>query len=124
MEQKFYVCHRCGNLITKLREGKSPVVCCGKIMEKIISGTTDAVMEKHLPVCAVENGKIHVSIGETTHPMENAHYIEWIALRTGTGIYCKYLSPQKIPQASFSIGEGEQIKAVYAYCNIHGLWEA
>ena len=113
MEQKFYVCHRCGNLITKLREGKSPVVCCGEIMEKIISGTTDAVMEKHLPVCAVENGKIHVSIGETTHPMENAHYI-----------YCKYLSPQKIPQASFSIGEGEQIKAVYAYCNIHGLWEA
>jgi len=30
----------------------------------------------------------------------------------------------EIPKAEFFIGEDDEITAVYAYCNLHGLWKA
>ena len=29
MEQKFYICKHCGNIIAKVKDAGVPVVCCG-----------------------------------------------------------------------------------------------
>ena len=36
----------------------------------------------------------------------------------------KELSPQSAPAVDFALAEGEKPVAVYAYCNLHGLWKA
>ena len=56
MEQKFYICKHCGNIIAKVKDAGVPVVCCGEPMSEIVPGTTDAAVEKHVPVWTVENG--------------------------------------------------------------------
>ena len=58
------------------------------------------------------------------HPMIPEHYIEWIALETTGGNQRKTLSPSDEPKACFALCEGEEVKAVYAYCNLHSLWKA
>ena len=50
MEQKFYICKHCGNIIAKVKDVGVPVVCCGEPMSEIVPGTTDAAVEKHVPV--------------------------------------------------------------------------
>ena len=54
MEQKFYICKHCGNIIAKVKDAGVPVVCCGEPMSEIVPGTTDAAVEKHVPVWTVE----------------------------------------------------------------------
>ena len=82
MEQKFYICKHCGNIIAKVKDTGVPVICCGEPMSEIIPGTTDAAMEKHVPVWTVENGIVHVKVGSVEHPMLPEHYIEWVSLHT------------------------------------------
>ena len=50
MDLKFYICRHCGNIITKVKDAKVSVMCCGEKMEELIPGTTDAATEKHVPV--------------------------------------------------------------------------
>ena len=69
MEQKFYICKHCGNIIAKVKDVGVPVVCCGEPMSEIVPGTTDAAVEKHVPVWTVENGIVHVKVGSVEHPM-------------------------------------------------------
>ena len=47
MEQKFYICKHCGNIIAKVKDTGVPVICCGEPMSEIVPGTTDAAVEKH-----------------------------------------------------------------------------
>ena len=47
MEQKFYICKHCGNIIAKVKDTGVPVICCGEPMSEIVPGTTDASVEKH-----------------------------------------------------------------------------
>ena len=50
MSQKFYICSHCGNIIAFVKDKGVPVICCGEKMKEIIPGTTDAAVEKHVPV--------------------------------------------------------------------------
>ena len=124
MELKFYQCETCGQIIAKVKETAAPVVCCGKPMKQIIPGTVEASKEKHIPVYRTEGNIVIVEVGSTLHPMLEEHYIEWIALQTKFGNQRKALKPGDAPKACFSIGEGDEVEAVYAYCNLHGLWKA
>ena len=36
MEQKFYICKHCGNIIAKVKDVGVPVVCCGEPMSEIV----------------------------------------------------------------------------------------
>ncbi len=123
MELKFYQCESCGQIIAKVKETQAPVVCCGKPMKQIIPGTVDASKEKHIPVYKVEGNTVTVEVGSTLHPMLEEHYIEWIALQTKFGNQRKALKPGEAPRACFSICDGDEVEAVYAYCNLHGLWK-
>ena len=124
MAMKFFKCEHCGNIIAMVEDKGVPVVCCGQKMTEIIPGTTDAAVEKHVPVYTVEGNLVTVTVGAVNHPMLDAHYIEWIALETTAGNQRKCLRPGQTPVATFALCEGEQVVAVYAYCNLHGLWKA
>ena len=124
MKQKFYVCEHCGNIITKVQDSKVPVMCCGQPMKEMIPGTTDAAVEKHVPVYEVEGNVVKVQVGSVEHPMVAEHYIQWIVLQTNQGVQIRYLEPENPPAASFALAEGEKVEAVLEYCNLHGLWQA
>ena len=124
MEMKFYKCAHCGQIIAIVKGTGVPVICCGEPMQEIIPGTTDAAVEKHVPVCEVNGNKVFVKVGSVEHPMLPEHYIEWIALKTKSGNQRKALKPGDKPEACFAICDGDEVEAVYAYCNLHSLWKA
>jgi len=124
MEQKFYVCAHCGKIVALVKESGVPVMCCGQKMTEIIPGTTEASTEKHIPVFTVENNRVLVTVGEVEHPMTEEHYIEWVSLQTKQGNQRKALKPGDEPKTCFALCEGDEVEAVYAYCNLHSLWKA
>ena len=46
-----------------------------------------------------------------------------VSLQTKSGNQRKVLKPGDAPEVSFAISEGDEVEAVYAYCNLHGLWK-
>ena len=124
MEMKFYRCKHCGQIIAIVKKTGAKVVCCGEEMEEIIPGSVDASYEKHVPVYEVKGNKVEVRIGSAEHPMIDAHYIEWVAIQTKLGNQRKALHPNEKPLVCFSLCDGDEVEAVYAYCNLHGLWRA
>ena len=124
MDQTFYICKECGTVTTMFKNSGVPVICCGQKMEELIPGSVEGSAEKHVPVYTVEDGVVCVNIGAQNHPMTAEHFIEWIALFTEEGAQYKYLTPADGPQARFAVGKEDKVEAVYAYCNLHGLWKA
>lgn len=122
-EQKFYVCKHCGNMVASIKDSGVKIICCGEPMTLLEPGTVEASVEKHVPAVTYENGVVNVEVGSVLHPMEAEHYIEWVFLKTENGGHRKILKPGDEPKASFCLGEDKPI-AVYAYCNLHGLWMA
>lgn len=123
MAVKYFICEHCGNIITMVKDKGVPVMCCGQKMTELVAGTTDAAVEKHVPVVKVSGGDVSVSVGEVAHPMLEEHFIEWISLETNQGVQRKKLMPGADPVVNFSLSDGETVEAVYAYCNLHGLWK-
>ena len=124
MEVRYYICKHCGNIVEKVKDKGVPVICCGEPMQELKAGVTDAAVEKHVPVYTIEGSHVHVVVGETKHPMLEEHFIEWISLQTKQGNQRKCLKPGDKPAATFLISDDDEVEAVYAYCNLHGLWKA
>lgn len=121
-KQRFYRCPHCGNIIAKLNDSGVSVVCCGEKMIELECNTVDGVGEKHVPVYKVDKGKVSVDVGSLKHPMMPEHYIQWIWIKTKNGSQVRHLKPSDAPSACFSLCDGDELEEVYAYCNIHGLW--
>ena len=122
-ETNFFVCEKCGNLVGLINASGVPMVCCGQKMTKLEPGVTEASREKHLPVVTVDGNTVNVSVGSTLHPMTNEHNIAWVYLETDKGGQRKALAPGQDPTVVFALCDEKPI-AVYAYCNLHGLWKA
>lgn len=119
---RFFVCETCKNLVEIVEDHKVPLFCCGKQMAELLPNTANASEEKHLPVVTVEGDRVEVKVGSAEHPMEDVHSIRWIYLETENGGIRKDLKPGVAPAVSFNL-DGEKAVAVYAYCNLHGLWK-
>ena len=91
------------------------------IFDTIIQ-TGDWKGEKHVPVIEKTETGVTVKVGSIPHPMEEAHYIEFIEIIADNKIYKKFLKPGDEPIANFEI-KSDNIKAI-VYCNIHGLWQS
>ena len=91
-------------------------------MMELIPNTVEASAEKHLPDVSVFDGKLEVAIGSIPHPMEEAHHIEFVYVETECGGQRKCLKVGQEPKVVFRFEEDKPI-AVYAYCNLHGLWK-
>lgn len=122
MNQKFLICEKCGNMVAVVKESGVPVMCCGQKMTELVPGAVDASVEKHVPEFTVNGNKVEVVVGSVIHPMSEEHFIEWISLQTKFGNQRKQLKPGQEPKVCFTICDGDEVEAVYAYCNLHGLW--
>ena len=119
---KFFICEHCGNLVGVINDAGVPMMCCGQKMTQLIPGTVEASVEKHLPVVTVDGDKVKVEIGSVAHPMAEEHSILWVYLQTNKGGQRKNLAVGEAPVAEFSLLDEKPV-AVYAYCNLHGLWK-
>jgi len=99
-----------------------PVVCCGEKMKALEPNTVEASTEKHLPAVTVSGDSINVQVGSVPHPMEEGHHIEFVYIQTEKGGQRKGLAIGSEPKCAFSFVEDKPVN-VYAYCNLHGLWE-
>ena len=121
-KQRFFVCKHCGNMIGLIEDKGVPMECCGEIMTELVANTAEASVEKHLPDVTADGDSICVKVGSVAHPMEEAHYISFVYVETERGGQRKCLKIGEEPQASFCFVDDKPL-AVYAYCNLHGLWK-
>lgn len=122
MDLKFYKCRKCGKVVMIMKGSPCDTFCCGEAMVELKANTTDAAVEKHVPVVEKNGNLLTVTVGSVLHPMEEKHFIEWIALETKNGGQIKALKPNQEPKATFALTDGDEVVKAYAYCNLHGLW--
>lgn len=121
MEFKLYRCAVCGNIAWKIVDKGVPLFCCGEKMEEAVPGTSEGATEKHLPVLCREGEQVTVAVGETLHPMEEAHSIQLIAAVSGDTAVVRRLKPGDQPVLTLTAHEPV---TAYAYCDLHGYWSA
>ena len=118
-----YKCSICGNIIQVLHPSYGQLVCCNKPMQLLNpKSQKDEGLEKHVPVVEKTDCGIKVKVGSVEHPMEKAHFIEWIEVIADGQAYRKHLNPGDKPEAEFCLStDNFQVRE---YCNVHGLWQA
>lgn len=121
-QNQIYKCAICGNIVEVLHTGQGELVCCGQPMELMSEKNKDEGEEKHIPLIEKTESGIKVKVGSISHPMEDAHYIEWIEIIADGRIYREFLKPGDKPEVEFYIKK--EIISARAYCNIHGLWKS
>ena len=119
----FFKCAKCGKIVGMIQNSACPTMCCDEEMKEMKAGTSDGAAEKHVPVVAVDGTKVTVDVGSVAHPMQEEHWIQWVALETKQGMQRKVLNPGEAPKAVFAITEDDAPVSVYEYCNLHGLWK-
>ena len=120
--KEVYKCSICGNITEVLHAGAGELVCCGQPMQLLEEKAQDEGNEKHVPVVEAVDGGIKVKVGSVAHPMEEAHYIEWIELVADGISYRKFLSPSDAPEAEFAVKADSY--SAREYCSVHGLWKS
>ena len=122
--RKFFKCPHCGDIVSYIqcKEGGPGVFCCGEMMQEIKPNTVDAAKEKHVPSAVREGNKLVVTVGSVSHPMTEEHHIAWIVAADGARTQRVALTSTQAPSADFFVSDDPV--TVYAYCNLHGLWEA
>ena len=117
-----YKCPVCGIIVEVLEGGAGEPVCCGQPMTLLKAKTEDASTEKHVPFLEKVEGGVKVRVGQNAaHPMEENHYIQWIAVVCDGKVYRQFLSPGDAPEAFFPV-TADDVTA-FEYCNLHGLWK-
>lgn len=122
-KKEVYYCEECHNLVESLWNGKPNLVCCGKPMKKLEPNTTDAAVEKHVPVIERDGNTVTVKVGGNPHPMEPAHYILFIELLAGDKVYRHdFKEGDGTAEATFVVEEQDLVAR--AFCNLHGFWQS
>jgi superoxide reductase len=116
-----YKCSICGNIVEILHAADGLLACCGQGMDLLTENTTDAALEKHVPVIEISGTTVKVQVGSVPHPMQDDHYIEWIELIADGKSYTQFLKPGGAPEATFEV-DADNI-SVREYCNLHGHWQ-
>ena len=121
---EIYKCEVCGNIVEVLHAGGGILSCCAQDMTLMEEQTADQATEKHVPVVERGESGTVVTVGSTPHPMEEAHYIEWIQMITPDGRYSprKVLQPGEVAEAKVKLtSEGAVAREYYS---LHRLWKS
>ena len=121
-KNKFYICEKCGNIVEMVNASGVTPHCCGQKMGVLEAGVVEASREKHIPEVEVIDNRVNVTVGSVLHPMSEEHSILWVYLQTDKGGDIRHLEVGNTPEISFHLADEKPI-AVYAYCNLHGLWK-
>lgn len=122
MDIELLKCKHCGKVVELLPGTHGcKTVCCGEAMNHLEANTTDAALEKHVPVVLVEGNHVHVQVGSVEHPMIEEHHIAFIYVVTDKAVHRVDLKIGEKPVADLYL-ENEKVLKVYEYCNLHGLW--
>lgn len=120
---KFYRCKSCGDMVLPLSNRPMCVSCCNEEMEEIVPNTQDAAVEKHIPILKETESGLEILVGSVMHPSQEEHYIEWVYIELAKGgIYIPF-EPLEEPVCKVPYKK-EDIKTIYSYCNLHGLWKS
>ena len=141
-EIKFYRCLKCGNIVFMTNDSGVVPSCCGMSMELLEPKTHDSGEEKHVPVyewckdkeeCGASGAKegscckLKVKIGSIPHPMEEEHHICFVALETTKGVQINHIGGKGCKMDKGAVAKfyckPHHAKAIYAYCNLHGMWK-
>lgn len=106
-----YVCPVCGNIIQST--GEAVVSCCGIVLPELEAEAADEAHNIHIE--KVED-EYCVTID---HEMSKTHYISFIMAVRYDGVEFTKLYPEGSAEARFGIS---RTKAIYCYCNKHGLF--
>jgi len=109
-------------MIGLIKDEGPAMVCCGEEMTELVPNSTGASEEKHMPAVTGSGDSISVQVGSAAHPMEEGHHIEFVFVETTRGGQRKRLTVGGAPTAAFLFSDDKPV-AVYAYCNLHGLWK-
>ena len=82
-------------------QAEQEIVVDGQKLVRLVADSVDAAKEKHVPAVRKEDGRLVVEVGSVTHPMEEKHYIEWIALVSDASVDIRYLNTGEAPKAEF-----------------------
>ena len=122
MEERFYLCEVCNNLAILAIASGVTLECCGETMTQLQANEKEEGHEKHLPICCdISCHKMRIKVSSQPHPCTAEHHIVFICLETDKEMVIHYLEHEEVPEATIYF-DGIP-KAVYAYCNIHGLWK-
>lgn len=88
---------------------------------------------KHVPklllpptISAGQPFALKVQVGQSMHPIERQHYIEWVEVFLGevwiAQVFFSAVRTQPKTELSLILTEPATIR-VQAMCNIHGMWE-
>ena len=121
ISHKFYNCSHCGNTAVLVVNKGVPLVCCGEKMSELVPNTVEASTEKHLPAVTLSGSSLSVQVGSVPHPMEDEHHISFVYVETENGGQRKRFNKGAQPKCIFSFTDDKPV-AVYAFCNLHGLW--
>lgn len=109
---KFHVCPACGNILTAT--STATISCCGRTLNPL----TAKVREGHeLNVQRLDN-ELYVTF---THEMKKSHYIVFVAYVVEDKVILTRLYPEQAGE--FRLPDLRRKGKLYAYCNVHGLWE-
>ena len=108
---KFYVCPKCGNIITSTNEAE--ISCCGRKLNALVPKPSD---EKHcLKVETIEDD-YYITF---SHDMTKEHYLNFIAYVSYDKVLLVRLYPEQGSEVRFPVLRGGKF---YFGCNQHGLW--
>lgn len=119
-EVAFYRNDATGSVVVLAGAQGKELVLDGQKYDLLVADSVDAAKEKHVPALQKIDNVLEVEVGSVEHPMQDKHYIEWVALVTDDKVDIRYFKPGQKPKAVFDAGDHG---VVYAYCNLHGLWK-
>lgn len=109
---KFYVCEKCGNILTSL--GNAEIICCGRKLSPLSPQVPDE--EHKLNIEKIED-EYYITF---SHPMTKEHYISFVSYVRFDRVLSVKLYPEQDGELRIPQMHGGKI---YYYCNIHGLYE-
>lgn len=108
---KFYVCDKCGNLLTSI--GDVEIACCGRRLLPLVAKESDQAHKLH--VKKVED-EYYITF---SHPMTKKHYISFVSYVRFDRVLTVKLYPEQDGAFRFPQMFGGKL---YYYCNEHGLF--